>query len=281
MLADPVQAVYPESSRSGHKGWRMPPRAGSIILASLTALAWPSRALPQGSGAETALLAGRVLDEGQRPIAGVEVVLNRQVVRAVTSDNGSFSLLLTSLDSTVAFRRVGYAPLLLTLDPRPRADDTVLVYMRRSPVRLPDVIALAAPSKPFRYAGTTKYDDVFRRQRLGLGTLLPREAIELRVGGSTARLLEGIAGVHYFHGLQKRLSFARCREPGGVAVFIDGFRQIPARASYDESPEIEMLSRVHPSSIEMIEVFRGVSQLPGEFHWNGCAVVAIWTRWSK
>ena len=259
----------------------MPSRAGSIILASLAALAWPTTALSQVSSGRTALIAGLVFDEGQRPIAGVEVLLNRRVVRAVTNGNGAFSLLLTPLDSTIAFRRVGYAPLLLTLDPLPRSGDTVLVYLQRSPVQLPDVIAQAAPSKPFRYAGTTKYDDVFRRQRLGLGTLLPREAIELRVGGSTARLLEGIPGVHYFHGLQKRLSFARCREPGGVAVFIDGFRQIPARASYDESPEIEMLSRVHPSSIEMIEVFRGVSQLPGEFHWDGCAVVAVWTRWSK
>jgi hypothetical protein len=80
-------------------------------------------------------------------------------------------------------------------------------------------------------------------------------------------------------------------------VFIDGVRQIPdmrlgadgsqvfhpsrGRVAFNESPEVEMLSRINPSDIEMIEVFRGVGQIPGVFHWNGCAVVAIWLKWNR
>ncbi len=41
----------------------------------------------------------------------------------------------------------------------------------------------------------------------------------------------------------------------------------------------EMLERIAPSSIEMVEVFRGPAQIPGEFHWDGCAAIAIWTRY--
>jgi hypothetical protein len=41
----------------------------------------------------------------------------------------------------------------------------------------------------------------------------------------------------------------------------------------------EMLYRIGPSDIEMVEVFRGPSQIPGEFHWDGCAAVAVWTRY--
>jgi len=87
-----------------------------------------------------------------------------------------------------------------------------------------------------------------------------------------------------------------------VQVFIDGFRQMPggggraasgtslrgsgaasaARAQDPgEDPVVEMLSRVNPSDIEMIEVYRGLSEIPGVFHWDGCAVIAVWTRWNR
>jgi hypothetical protein len=46
----------------------------------------------------------------------------------------------------------------------------------------------------------------------------------------------------------------------------------------DMEPEVETLERINPAAIEMIEVFRGASEIPPEFHWNGCAVIAIWTR---
>lgn len=65
----------------------------------------------------------------------------------------------------------------------------------------------------------------------------------------------------------------------GVEVIVH--RREASGFALDEEPEIEMLSRVNPSDIEMIEVFRGAGQIPGVFHWNGCAVVAIWTRWNR
>ncbi len=42
--------------------------------------------------------------------------------------------------------------------------------------QLPDLIAAAPPSKPLTYAGTTKDDDVFHRQRIGLGTTTPADS---------------------------------------------------------------------------------------------------------
>jgi len=76
-----------------------------------------------------------------------------------------------------------------------------------------------------------------------------------------------------------------------VSVFVDGVREVAASLSpsaasgpapaFSEEPEIEILSRINPADIEMIEVFRGASEIPAVFHWNGCAVIAIWTRWNK
>ncbi len=255
-------------------------RAQWVVVAVIAAVSLPLRAWPQPKGGHQTLLTGRVYDEARRPIAGVEVILNRKEVRAVTNGAGLFSLPLAPLDSTIGFRRIGYRPMLLVLHPLPPAGDTILVQLLTSQVELPELIVSAPPSKPLRYAGTTKYDDVFLRQKVGLGTLLTREAITLRFGVSTAQLMEGIPGVHYFDGPPKRLRFARCPEPGGVTVYIDGFRQV-ARAGFEESPEVATLSRIHPSEIEMIEVFRGASEIPGVFHWDGCAVVAVWTRWNR
>jgi hypothetical protein len=41
-----------------------------------------------------------------------------------------------------------------------------------------------------------------------------------------------------------------------------------------------MLERTAASGIEMMEVYRGPSQIPGEFHWDGCGAIVIWTRYN-
>ncbi len=248
-----------------------------------------------GQSPQESQVVGRVYDQLRRPIAGVEVLIDRREVRATTNGSGVFTISVTARDSTVAFRRIGYRPMLVALHPMPPTNDTILVELVESPAQLPEIITSAPPSKPLRYAGTTKYDDVFLRQRVGFGTLISREMVDNRLGGSTADLLQGIPGVRVSNGPPKRLHFARCQDPGGIAVFIDGVLLVPrsqgpgttqtfgavSRPSQEETPEVEMLSRVHPRDVEMIEVYRGVGEIPGAYHWNGCAVVAVWTRWNR
>ena len=273
-----------------------------VAIAFLLAVSAPRPASAQPESASQIRLTGRVYDEMRRPIADVEVIVNRSELRTSSDAAGLFSLVLTPLDSTLGFRRIGYRPILVSLRPLPSNGDTILVQLLTSSVQLPDLIVSAAPSKPVQYAGTTKYDDVFLRRKIGLGNLITREVIRNRFGVSTAEILQGIPGIHYHHGPPTRLRFARCPEPGAIAVYIDGMRQIPAGRivgemggggskggllglirppSTEDGPEIELLSRVNPSDIEMIEVFRGASEIPGVFHWNGCAVVAVWTRWNR
>jgi hypothetical protein len=249
---------------------------------------------------QQAFLVGRIIDETRRSVEGAEIIVNRQELRAISDTDGIFKFAMLPGDSTLAFRRIGYHPLVVTLRPLPALDDTILVRLARSPVYLPEVIVSAAPTKPLRYAGTTKYDDVFLRRRIGLGKLITREEIDARVVTATYELLEGTSGIRIWYGPPRRIRFMRCQQPGGVTVFIDGVRQIPAAssgerevrgfagirqtapgASVEDEPEIELLSRINPSDVEMIEVYRGASEIPAVFHWNGCAVIAIWTRWNK
>lgn len=235
-------------------------------------------------------LVGRVTDRFRHPLEAVEVIVNRREVRGVTGPSGVFTLEITPVDSTIAFRRIGFRPAVFSITPLPSSADTLLVQLEASAIQLTEITVSAEATKPLRYAYTTKYDDVFRRQRIGLGTLVTRQTIDARLGVSTDQLLDGIAGVHVWNGPPKRLRFARCQQPGGITVFIDGvlqnsgqnsgptFKSGRGYAPADMEPDIEVLSRINPGAIEMIEVFRGPSEIPAEFHWNGCAVIAIWTR---
>jgi len=230
-----------------------------------------------------ASLVGRVVDETRHLVPGVEVFVNRGEVRAITDTAGIFHLQILASDSTVGFRRIGYRPLIVKIDPLPAVDDTLLVQLESVPIQLSVVTVIGTPTKPLRYAGTTKYDEVFLRRRVGLGTLITRDDIDQRFGLRTYELLQNIPGIHVWNGPPKRLRFTRCQDPGGIIVFVDGVRQLNDSSALElgEEPVIETLSRINPSDIEMIEVFRGPSEIPGIYHWNGCAVIAIWTRWNE
>lgn len=222
---------------------------------------------------------GRIHDENRTPITNAEILVNG-TVRSISDSVGLFALRVGRGDSTVMFRRIGFRPLALSLKSLPHAGDTVQVLMEQTSAELDAISIRSTPLKPLRYAGTSRFDGVFHRRRIGLGTLITREEIEMLQVSRTADLLRGVPGVR---ATSDRIRFARCPEPGGVAVFIDGQRQHAKAETIDvvikEFPEMEILSRIDPSDVEMIEVFRGASQIPAEMHWNGCAVIAVWTRW--
>jgi len=258
-----------------------------LLLTPAAALALTQTICAQ-SRPRTTRLVGRVIDQTRHLIPGVEVLVNGAEVRSTTSASGVFQLQILPSDSTVAFRRIGYRLLVVRIDPLPPGDDTLLVQLESVPIQLSEITVVGTATKPLRYAGTTKYDEVFLRRKIGLGTLVTREDIDSRFGFHTYELLRTIPGVRIWNGPPKRIRFARCQEsggPGGVSVFIDGVLQIesdrPSTSGLGEEPAVEMLSRINPADIEMIEVYRGASEIPGVFHWNGCAVVAIWTRWNK
>src|SRR5712671_6358740 len=285
-------------AKSGSKRVRCSIRAGSKQVVRLVALA---TLLPGTLSAAHLLqtqITGRVVDETRHALERVEVIVNRREVRVITGATGIFTLQVSPQDSTIAFRRIGYRPIVYAIRPLPAPADTLLVELEPSAVVLPEVIISATATKPLRYAFTQKYDDVFRRQRMGLGTVLTRDAINARLGASTEQLLDAIPGVRVWNGPPKRIRFTRCQDPGGIAVYFDGVLQNQNRpvgqeqdnsgllykppskqtAPMDMEPEVEVLTRINPADIEMIEVFRGPSEIPGVYHWNGCAVIAVWTR---
>lgn len=241
------------------------------------------------------VLSGTVVDAQANPIEGVEVRLVGDTVRRFTSATGTFRLLAPgSKELLLQFRRPGYNAQLLTLTGA--WDGTV--QMVPGAFELPPIQVNAANAKPIAYASTTKYDDFFRRRHQGIGQFITREEIDRRNALHTPEILEGHAGIRIDvqTGRGTSVAFARCNEyPPKINVYVDGHKLIPngGPISYGTAdprarimrrdPEVtgitgEMLGRVDPRSIELIEVFRGASELPPEFNDGNCGAIVIWTR---
>jgi len=247
-------------------------------------------------------ISGTVIDPGNRPVAGAEVRLVATGQSAFTSDSGRFLLRVPrSKDMVLAVRRPGYRGQLI----RFTEDWDGKVLLVPGPVQLPDIKVAAKYAKPAEYAGTTKYDDYFFRWRKGFGIFLDRNAIERRGALQTAQLLEGLAGVHVDirgMGPAGAIWFSRCDEfPPKIDIYIDGRRLYAAQPSTGggqsvlsqrpspDAPEsarvanavvAQMLERIPPSDIEMMEIFRGPGELPGEFNNGNCGAISIWTRYN-
>jgi hypothetical protein len=240
---------------------------------------------------------GRVVDTDGAPIAGAEIVWQGDKRSVTTRADGSFTLSVAVRGETVVLvRRPGYNPEALRVDLR-RGVWRGTIVLAPGAQRLPDIEAAARYAKPAQYSGTAKYDDFFRRQKLGLGTFISREQIEKMNAFHTLEILRGIPGIHVNVGIPGDPATADIRIPrcesqdhrlGKVTVWVDG--QMLIEPSHPPGEKglygvgsldlAEQLQRISPEGIEMVEVFRGPSQIPGEFHWDGCAAIVIWTRYN-
>jgi hypothetical protein len=170
-------------------------------------------------------------------------------------------------------RRLGYLPKTLAVDSARPAPDTVL--LEPIPVNLREVVIQGR-----RISAPERYADVLRRAASGSGVLLTRNDLQGTRDLRTA--LNQIPGVQL---TDRGITMQRCEggmpSPGRefpearIQVYIDGVRvtMLPA-----ENAILDALRLVHPRSIELVEVYRGVAQIPAEFVNDACAVIAIWTR---
>jgi hypothetical protein len=60
-----------------------------------------------------------------------------------------------------------------------------------------------------------------------------------------------------------------------VQLWIDGYR-VSGRNSTETVNEI--IQSIHPASIELMEVYTGLTRIPAVFLEDACAVIVIWTK---
>jgi hypothetical protein len=264
------------------------------LLAALAAI--PAVALQAQTDTTRVMISGIVVDPQRQPLEGVEVRLVGDSLRRFTSRAGTFRLSAPrGTELLLQLRRPGYNAQLLKL----KGEWSGTVLMVPGAFELPDIQVNARNAKPAEYAGTTKYDDYFRRRRQGLGEFITREDIDRRNPLHTFEIFEGRPGIRVSFQPDRGtfVAFARCNEyPPKINVYVDANKLIPAggiNSLATESPipwvrtprdpEIagivgEMLARVNPREIELIEIFRGAGELPPEFNDGNCGAIVIWTR---
>jgi len=255
-----------------------------------------SSALRAQTDTVRAVVEGRIVDPNGSVLPEVEVIWQGDRRSVFSRADGSFSLAIPVRgEAVVLLRRPGYSAQVLRIDTSKGFWRGRVVLVPGSQ-RLPDIEVAARYAKPAEYSGTVKYDDFFRRQKLGLGTFISREQIEKMNAYHTLEILRGIPGVYVNPGnpgdpVSADIRMPRCTGEGNrlgkVTVWIDGqpVNEVGDVGNRNQYPHglnsyllAEQLERIAASGIEMIEVYRGASQIPGEFHWDGCAVIAIWTR---
>jgi hypothetical protein len=282
-----------------------------VVFALLLATIAPQvHGLQADSGA--VWISGVVVDPLRRPLEGAEVRIAKTSLATLSLANGSFRLAASIGDSVlILIRRPGYKAQLLSI----RAPWTGTVQLSPGAFELPEVQVTARYAKPAEYAGTTRYDDFFRRRRLGLGQFIDREEIDRRSATRVAEILQGRAGIRV--DLRPAgasggtiVVFSRCNEfPPKINVYVDGRRQMPegsairmvegtpapprGRTASGETDAVEaarrevramvgaMLDRIAVGDIELIEIFRGPGELPPEFNEGNCGAISVWTRQAR
>jgi hypothetical protein len=235
-------------------------------------------------------VSGRVIDPMGGPIREAEVLWQGDRRSVLTRADGSFSLEFPARgEAVILVRRPGYNAQALRIDLRRTASWQGDIMLAPGSFRLPDIEVIAVNAKPARYANTHKYDEFFQRQKLGLGTFISREQIEKSNAFHTIEILRGIPGIYTNVGIPgdpntADIRFTRCSGQGRITVWVDGRMMIPSMLPESDGPRANsvhlavQLERIAPSGIEMVEIYSGAAQIPGVYHWDGCAVIAIWTR---
>jgi hypothetical protein len=262
----------------------------AVVMLLVTSISAPAQSL----------LVGSVIDDGSgEPVPGAQVYLltaSRAVSRsAVTDSLGVFSFPNIRAGAyRLSARRLGYTP---TTSPALRLtrDDTTVVALRIAS----DAVLLAPLEVTSRSRRRTSshIEDFYARQERGFGSFITREQIDRRRPFYITDMLTTVPGVRLGNASGRggrSVMMARTSVLGEcpVQLYVDGIlinRPIAARTTRDSlrnsgqiASELEftMDDIVIPSSVEGIEVYRGLSEVPAMFAgpYARCGVVAVWTR---
>ena len=245
----------------------MPRFAAAVLLLAIAA--------PLAAQQSTRIFRGQVTDSLGLPVPHAEIAILGTDLRVVADSEGLFRIADVPVGlHAVIVRSIGWKPLFFLIRMGENEEQIGRIGLLPAPQQLPELIVEGGRfAKPPEYALTHRYDDFFRRRRVRAGVFRirsdPRFASALHPGD----LLRGIPGVRVAFGPGgTSVDFSRCHGMGAkVAVWIDGARVMT-------NDHNEALGYLRASDVEMIEVYRGLGQIPGEFLEDACAAIVIWTR---
>lgn len=238
---------------------------------------------------------GRVVapDSSPLPTALIELVETGDSAR--TSAAGEFLFPRVPVGKqTLRIRILGYKIKLEQISVLAKTGWTGTIALELSVVELPAVEVTSHLDKPPEFANTAKYDDFFRRRRLGIGTFRTRAEIEANASHDLVSVLRGIPSVGVSttpnpmtSEIEVRFRLPRCQPPR-IGFYIDGrkvgnYLNEPGKSgasSCDDCARLaEAMASVLLRDIEFVEFYRGPSQVPPELdRGDSCAALVVWTR---
>jgi hypothetical protein len=232
-------------------------------------------------GTSTATVRGRVVEATGSPVRGALVYVTRAPDSVRTSEQGSFLLLnVPAGTATLKVRALGYKEHSSEIRIEANAGWDGTVTLERVAVPLPSV-EVQATEKPPELAHTTKYDDYFRRRRLGHGAFRTRDDLARLGARDIASALQGIPGLSVtatsdMNGAPDfRFRMARCPgQPPPLDLYIDGKKVLQFRQNMHE-----ILSSIVVTDILFLEFYAGAAQVPSDLErGDACAAIVTWLR---
>ena len=223
---------------------------------------------------------GAVKATGDVPIAGAVVQLGERSDSVRTSTAGEFLLERIPPGAyALRVRALGYSPKSRDIVVTDTSGWSGTIELERIAQQLPEVDVV---DKPAQYAGTTRYDDFFRRRKTGRGIF--RTYQELIDAGTIDLLsaLERVPGVsvsttvNRFGDQQYRFRIARCSgDPPNLAVYLNG-NLVPGVSRTGGLSEF--LRSIPIRQVLFFEFYRGASEIPSDIErGDNCAAILIWT----
>lgn len=248
----------------------------AIVLVTCCIVGTTGRAqLPDGAGRITGVVRSA---SDSAPLSHATVVVKGTWKTAQTNDSGAFAFNNVSAGSQrLEVRKLGFRAADTTLQVSLGVNTSVDFRLTPLPQRLAEVEVRGR-----KIMIPAHLQAVYERANRNHGTLITAEDIRRRNPLDTKAMLEGIAGVHV---LNAWIIFARCSNPIGgpspfltpprVHVYVNGGR---GTVVGDPAEAYAAIQDIHPSSIELMEVYTGIARIPVEYLADACATVAIWTK---
>ena len=240
--------------------------AAVLVAASLSALPRHIRAQDLPAGA----ISISVRDSLGRSISGAELTVDGTGVRGVTDERGELRFsAVRGGPATIKVRRLGFQPVSVDVMVDQRVPAASIITLLAIPQRLAPIVVKGGANYNGRMAG------FYQRRDLGIGHFVSREKLEHDNPSQLSDVFRRLPGVHVTSTrfIRNAIRFRGNGTNCWPLVWLDG-APLPT-AEFD----IDFLT---PNSIEGIEVYSGISQIPPQFMGSrglgSCGVIVVWSR---
>ena len=232
------------------------------------------------NGASAQFVSGRVIHAStEQPLDAVNVEIHApdgsRIARTLTDSAGKFVMQASRTGSySIVAERIDMTTVTSPLTVGVGEEVEVVIRMAELTFAL-EPLTVQGRSRRNIGALAGYYDRVERNQGLGLGTIITRDRIDSRHVFQVSDVMRGLVGLDIVNraGRGSELRFrSRGRAGCSPRLFLDGMLTNRGEPAYID----ELLD---PQDLEGVEIYQGLSQMPGEFHdMSGCGVVLLWTR---